>query len=225
VLTPKILCAFVILVPSLQATTVVWDNSSEFLCASYSCFFRLGDPIADDFQLTAPASITSMLFWATESVWPLFDGTVGWAFYTDNGSGPDTLLYSGTDYNLVPVDTGLTAGQGGYSIRTIGLDFGGIDLGSGTYWIALRDGAWGTPSVGTNLGWLEATRAVLPGGIRTGLPDNDPTTWNTVLGTQAFTLSAGDPAPEPATFILIIPVLIIGGLRWRSSGKHICRPI
>lgn len=200
-----------------RSDTVVWDNNSQFLCASYSCFFHINDPLADDFQLAGPANITSMRFWATESVWSSFDGTVGWAFYTHNGSGPGTLLYSGTDSNLLPVDTGLTAGQGGLSIQTIDLGFTEVNLAAGTYWVALRADPWGTPQAWTNLGWLETTRGKAVGGqlpgLREGLPDESPTAWSSLLGELAFTLSTADPVPEPSTSILVLPVLVIIGRR------------
>ena len=82
-----------------------------------------------------------------------FSGTLSFAIYANDGSGqPGTLLFTGADLAPLPIDTGVDAF--GRDVFQFAVNLGGIALPAGNYWFALHEGAWLSPSDGSELFWM-----------------------------------------------------------------------
>jgi Cadherin-like domain/Bacterial cadherin-like domain/RTX calcium-binding nonapeptide repeat (4 copies)/Bacterial Ig domain len=89
---------------------------------------------------------------ATAGAFEGFGGTLSFAIYRDNGNGlPGTLLFTGSDSAPVATDTGTDLG--GRDLFQFVVNVGGITLSGGNYWIALHEGAWLSPTDGTDIFW------------------------------------------------------------------------
>lgn len=116
--------------------------------------------IANDFFIDSDASLVGMRIWITDAfnsgdndIVDNFNGTIGWAIYSDGGSGePSSLVASGSDAAPIVVDAGF---QGGGGVDVAQVDFS-IDatLSAGIYWVAVHEGNWLEPYDATPIGWL-----------------------------------------------------------------------
>jgi len=115
---------------------------------------------ANDFVVAGTAGFSAIDVWLTESLAPSddgvlegFDGTLGWAIYDDDGGKPGTLVASGEDAAPELADSGLQSASDADVVRAR-LRLGSrITLDAGTYWLALHEGAWGSPPDGTPVYW------------------------------------------------------------------------
>jgi hypothetical protein len=114
--------------------------------------------VADDFYLNQASAVTEVLAWFGEGgpvngVLDNFNGTLGWAIFSDAAGVPGSLLYSGQDTSPVVQTTG-TTNTYNEELFTIDASLTGIGtLPTGTYWLSLRNGAWGSPATSGTLGW------------------------------------------------------------------------
>ncbi len=109
---------------------------------------------ADDFTLSSAATLTGGTFWSSANSDPFgasFSGTIGWAILTDSGGTPGTILASGSDSAPVLTDTGVQI----FGTEEWRIDFslGAVNLGQGTYWLALHESPLGAPDDGTTIYW------------------------------------------------------------------------
>jgi len=174
---------------------------------------------ADDFQLSSAATLTGITFWSSADVDPFtsqFSGVIGWGIFSSGGGIPGTLLASGFDSQPTLIDTGVQIfGTEEYEISVA---LPSVGLTSGTYWLGLHEGDFGTPDDGTPIYW--DTTASQTGSVPmvtsdlTGVSGWFPGLAETNLD-LAFELS-GNPggsvlAPEPT---LTWPMLMLLGLGW-----------
>lgn len=108
--------------------------------------------VADDF--TVPGTLATYRV-ASASVWmqdwmelPVdgtltgFNSTVGWAVYTDAAGVPGSLVASGSDTAAILL--GPTVPSWGWDTQMVHFRIDPpVTVTSGTYWLAIRQGAWG----------------------------------------------------------------------------------
>jgi hypothetical protein len=92
---------------------------------------------AEDFSLLTASFLNGIRFWDVE-VSP-FSGvvTIDWAIFDDMFGAPGTQLYGGT---ATSARTSLGLGADGFEHWQNDLSVGSVNLGSGTYWLALHQG-------------------------------------------------------------------------------------
>lgn len=146
---------------------------------------------AEDFVLSADATLTSMFFWDIEDAGGgLYQGEIDWQIYSDNGGQPGTVLASGaaTDVTRNFIQGGVAGSYDEYS-NTFRVS-PGVALTAGTrYWLGLHNGPY---SVHTrfNFYW-ETTNS---NGTLTAQEDEFPFDgfWTDVAAEHAFYLSSGE---------------------------------
>ena len=113
---------------------------------------------SNNFTVSGPTTLNRFTVFLAESTvatagtFEGFGGTLSFAVYRDNGSGlPGTLISTGSDTAPVATDTGLDLG--GRDLFQFVVNLGGIALASGNYWLALHEGAWLSPTDGTDIFW------------------------------------------------------------------------
>jgi len=153
---------------------------------------------ANDFTLTEPftpsrAQVVLADGDATpDGVVDSLGSTLGWGLYADGSGGPGALLYSGTSGPpLTQTILGGNVTVGDYA--SVGLDLSRVGtLAAGTYWLAVREGPWGTGAAdATEVYWLIAERAGSPRCASTSLVS--PGSWFSSDSLDlAFSLSAAD---------------------------------
>ncbi|MFO0812612.1 MAG: PEP-CTERM sorting domain-containing protein [Gemmatales bacterium] len=179
--------------------------------------------VANDFTLTSSTTLSSMRVWLADraqsgvldGVANNFSGTLGWALYANSGGIPSTILFSGNDVAASVTTTGLLSGTGREIFQVDAVFSGAPVLTAGTYWLALRDGTWGSASDGTVMGWQEAISTVGFDHAETANVTN-PGPWASVAPDVAFELYAVS-VPEPTTIAMIAGLTLcgIGGYYYR----------
>jgi len=149
---------------------------------------------ANDFALGASTRLDFVAVWLLDD--PLspdddgqlgaFSGTLGWAILDDDGGQPGAVLYSGADAAPALSDTGLDAG--GADLVRVLLGFGEpLTLPAGAYWLALDEGAWGSPGDGSPVRWVAAVAAA-GAPAATAAPEVAPGPWSSASVETAFVL-------------------------------------
>jgi hypothetical protein len=169
---------------------------------------------ADDFVLGSPATLGGGSFWSSANFDPFgssFAGTIGWAILADSGGSPGSILFSGSDSSPALTDTGNTI-FGTHEWR-IDFSFGSVNLNAGTYWLALHEGALGTPDDGTTIFWdTTGSQTASVGQISADLSAQSGWSANGLNGGSNSDLSfllngtGGPPStstPEPGTVSLV----------------------
>lgn len=173
---------------------VIWDQSAVVTNSSGSSISSFVS--ANDFALAAPASFSSIETWWHEYGTPDddrtfdgFSGTVGWALYSDFGGSPAILLDSGSSSEVEFVDSGLQTPSDD-DVWRIRVALGrSVALGPATYWLALHEGAWGSPYDNTALFWYWGTSSFGAGAFADDNPES-PGEWGYSSDQElAFTLS------------------------------------
>jgi hypothetical protein len=206
-----------ILATRLVDAAVVYDNGT-FNGAAASNISR--SAIADDFTLTSAATLDSLQFWAVSINNPSgfggFDGTIGFAFHSDNAGIPGAILSQGFDNSITPVNTGSQVTN--LNIFQLDVDLGGVMLDPGTYWLQLREGLIGSAYDGDSIFWVQ-TAGVTGNTNQSDANEQNPT-WGTTDGVDlAFNLSgtltpSTTPAvPEPSTGLMLLLAMAGGSLR------------
>ena len=116
--------------------------------------------IANDVDVPSFSRLDTLTVWLAEvggsdnGVFEGFSGSIGWGIYLDD-SGPDTLLYSGTDLAPEVIDSGLTYGATA-DVFKVRIHLDGRPQVVGDVWIALREGPWGTVGDGSEILWVNS---------------------------------------------------------------------
>jgi hypothetical protein len=140
-----------LLVMPLARATTIYNNGAPNQSDGANI---TGFVAADDFLLNGIVSLTGGSFWSSANFDPFtdsFSGTIGWAILADMIGAPGTILFSGSDSSPVLTDTGVQIF--GTEEWRIDFSFGSVNLIPGTYWLALHEGALGTPDDGTTIFW------------------------------------------------------------------------
>jgi hypothetical protein len=167
---------------------------------------------ADDFTLSSAFTLTGLTFWASANFDPFsgeFSGTIGWAILSDILGLPDAVLFFGSDAAPVLTDTGVDI-LGTREWR-IDVALPSINLAAGTYWLALREGDWGSANDGSTIYWN--TTGNTTGALPLFTADlTGASGWTDAgMGTDlAFQLQDDDSAvvPEPSAFFLTATALL-----------------
>lgn len=180
----------------LRGDRVIWDQSPIGTININGVV--LTDWItANDLVLPAAASFSSVEACLIDGVIndngliDNFSGTMGWGIYSDAPGKPGTLVESGTGLVLEVVDTGLQSPGGSSDIARLRMALGRtVTLGAGSWWLALREGAWGATGDGTGVYWCDT---ILPGGdghVWLDPSPASPTSWDfSFVRESAFVLS------------------------------------
>lgn len=185
-----------------------------------------GFACADDFSLLSGVTLTGLSFWSSANFDPFageFSGTIGWALFANSGGVPGTVLFIGSDSAPGLTDTGVDI----FGTREWRIDVAlpSINLLVGTYWLGLREGAWGSPNDGSTIYWdtTGSTWGALPlfTADLTGASG-----WSDAgMGTDlAFQLNDGGASvvPEPSTLALtgVALALCVAGIRRTCAAKR-----
>ena len=102
---------------------------------------------AEDFTLSAAATITNVRFWDLEdlSAGPGYAGSITWAIYADAGGSPGALVAGGNTAGVTRVATGNVLLFGADEFQN-DFSIGAVALGPGAYWLGLHNGTLGNDS-------------------------------------------------------------------------------
>ena len=142
----------VALAPAWSADRFLWDESGVVLLSDVGDYRY--NTVADDFTVPATGETFRIEFadiwlqdWmelAVDGSVTGFDGTIGWAIYTDDAGHPGTLWTSGDDATATLL--GPTVPSPYWDTQRVRFKLDPpVLLSAGTYWLAVREGAWGTP--------------------------------------------------------------------------------
>jgi hypothetical protein len=175
-------------VPAAALDAAVLDQSNVANTLLYSISSQV---VAVDLEVPTGVRLDSLTVWLAEGtgttpgVLEGFSGTLSWALYLDDG-GPDlypTFAGSDPDPEIVPV---LAYANETFRVR-LDLDVRGVV--SGTYWLALHEGPWGSIYDGSEVFWRSAGSAV---GATARIAGNEqsPGSWIVAGGDPAFAVEA-----------------------------------
>ncbi|QAY76182.1 tandem-95 repeat protein [Sphingosinicella sp. BN140058] len=140
-------------------SAIAW-NQSDFVRTNQ--FDITISQVANDFTLGAPTQLAGFSAWLADGqgndngIFDNFSGTLGWAIYSGTDH-PETIVASGSVGSPVATDTGTQSWFGEDVFRFDGAFDAPVTLGAGTYWFALREGAWGDTSLDfTSIYWQDA---------------------------------------------------------------------
>lgn len=166
---------------SAFALSTVQDQSDLDLSTA---FVISGFLAADDLNFPVNSRIDTVTVWLTDTVvnnngiLDGFSGSLSWAIYTDTDPGPGYLAYSGTDTTPELIDTGLQS-TAGYDVFRVRIDLDGRPIvGPGRVYLAIHEGAWGSPGDGSSIYWLCSASAAGSNAWVTGVEVNpQPADW------------------------------------------------
>jgi hypothetical protein len=209
-----------------------------FLCASFALeSFTLADTIwdqspttppetlditsfavANDFEVSSPVRLERVTAWlgdfrqtsGLDGTLDNFSGTLGWAIFSNSGTLPGTLLFSGADTSPAVASTGQVNARNVEIFEVGGLFDSQPLLAPGRYWLSVRDGDWGSLSDASLVGW----HAITPVELNRAALDNDeqnPTSWGPFLRDVDTTFALqGTVIPEPSTVAALLGMGAIG---------------
>jgi hypothetical protein len=151
---------------------------------------------ANDFTIASETTLSAFTFWSSVAAGNTFagsfSGTVGWAIFTDNGTLPGTLIFSGQDSTVTTSATALVNLDGGEIVQ-VDADFtAGLLLQPGTYWLAIHEGNWGSLFDGTEIFW-QRSATVINDPIRVDPNESNPVNWPLVSQFDGAFLLTGTP--------------------------------
>jgi hypothetical protein len=97
-----------------------------------------GNVVAEDFSLTASATISSIRFWSIQSAQSDYLGSVYWAVYSNVGGAPGAVLFGNTGVTTTAAATGNSTAFN-YAEYLFDLDVADFTLGAGNYWLGLAN--------------------------------------------------------------------------------------
>lgn len=175
---------------ALAANAVVVDRSDLAPSIAYPISSSV---MAVDASFAPQTRLDTLTVWLQEvggtknGVFENFSGTLSWAVYEDNAGMPGNLLYSGSDASPAIVVTGL----GALDIVRARIDLDGRPILSGSYWIAVHEGAWGSAYDDTEIAWVAAS-TVVGEPARVADDETAPGNWGTAPSDDLAFVAAGD---------------------------------
>lgn len=211
---------------------VVYDNGTYGVSAwNFSDYAA-----ADDFLVTSSLTFNAISFYALDfdpTLLGNFSGTLSWYIHTDNG-GPvpnsipsTTIVASGTTSSVTVTDTGdLFNGNPNLQIAQLTFSIPTVNLGTGRYWLHLKEGNPSSSFDGSAVFWLNTANPNTGNGYRADENETAPTTW---IGVSTFTasdlsyqlLNVGGTAansPEPASLALLALGTAVGAVVVRRTA-------
>jgi hypothetical protein len=168
--------------------------------------------VAENFALGSAYNITNLRFWSIQSAPADYTGSVYWAIYSNSGSAPGSVLFSGTTATAATATGNSTAF--GYGVYAFNIPVA-FTLSAGNYWLGLHNGPL-TNTTPSEMLW--ATTATQVGSF--GLY-RDGANWVNTLNEHAFAIDGvAVPIPEPATGALLLAGLLatVGAARRRRAA-------
>lgn len=151
-----------------SSSNVLWSQPPEVSTTIPNIFAGVatditGTALANDFRIDETTELGSLRAWladvvgsGVDGVLEEFSGTLGWAIYSDDSGLPGTLLYSGSEMDPLVNSTNVRSSGG--EVFAVDIDFPpNTSLPAGTYWLSIRDGAWGSPSDGSMVAWWDGS--------------------------------------------------------------------
>ena len=185
---------------ALPAGTIVYDSGGPDGANGITS----AGMAAENFTIASPTVLNQLVFFGSANVNDVasqFDGTIGFRILSDNAGAPGSSLAAGSDPFVVLIDNHtLTVGTEEYRFV---VNLGSISLNPGTYWLALHEGAIGSPADGTPIYWDTTSSTT------SALPQKTSDTTGTTGYTQAVQLSRSlsfqlVSTPEPGTTGLFV---------------------
>jgi hypothetical protein len=152
----------------LFTKSVLWDQST-FSTTEAGVSITLY-VTANDFLLPGTRTFSCVDAWimdGTENdngVLDDFSGELSWAVYTSVDERPTTEIAHGSGQRVRIGDAGVQAHAGAVDLQRVRFSLGrGLTLAAGTYWLALREGAWLAPADDSPVAWVNSTQSLLAG--------------------------------------------------------------
>lgn len=174
--------------PVLSQGTYLWDQSDVDLGNWHNISTEV---YANDFSVLRSQRIESVDLFLGDNdgvdngVFAAFSGTIGWAIYDNGASGhPGSLVASGSDSAPAVTDTGLNWGSGNSEVFRVRFALDPpVTLASGSWWLAIHEGAWLSPADGSSILWIGA---VGQSGMPREVSTITPATWTPEAADNAF---------------------------------------
>ena len=187
--------------PGEASDRFLWDQSDVVVPSSVGPLEIVA--VADDFIVPG---VQEWLLIEAADVWmqddmelPIdgiltgFDGTVGWAIYRQAFGEPSTLVASGVDTGALTM--GPTIPACCWDTQLVRFRFDPpVRLGSGIYWLGIREGAWGQPADFTPV-HASASARILGSSTRSAPVGAVPVAWNLGGGSDLAFAIYGSASP------------------------------
>ncbi|MBC8140227.1 MAG: hypothetical protein H7Y38_02160 [Armatimonadetes bacterium] len=180
---------------------------------------------ADDFFVDGSIEFNAIRFFAIDEetgLLPNFGGTLSWFIYNSSvGETPGaipgaSILASGTVSGsaITIADTGQAIA--GLEVAQLDFNIPTQTLGSGNYWLRLKEGTLTSTNDFTTIAWAEKGGERTANGVRQDNDEVNPTTWTTSgnndTSDMAFQLRGNvTVVPEAGTVALLLPALGVLG--------------
>jgi hypothetical protein len=188
-----------------SADSILFENPPNLHGEGNNHFTSPGTIGAEDFALSAAATVTSVAFMAHHDPIRPQPSSISWFLYGDAGD-PGRTLASGTDVYTTTVVGAVRH----YLLTYYTIHIPAIALDSGTYWVGFHlNDSPGDPH------WSFAAS----GNVRSAISSDNGRTWLQPYpgGTMTFRVegqpAASAPVPEPATLILLGSAVAGGCIR------------
>jgi hypothetical protein len=198
---------------SAGGTGSIYDNGAPDHVSANNLGFAWQ---ADDFSLSAGASISGINFWSLEAA-GAYRGSISWSIVGDKGGKPTgTVLASATESGVNRSKLGTSLGLDEF-FNTF--SFGTpLTLGPGTYWLVLHNGPFGNLDDPNEFLWETSAANYTMGGMESF---DGGASWTGNFNEHAFQVSA---VPEPASVLLLTTgMLMVGALRRREQRRGLAR--
>ncbi len=168
-----------------------------------------GQILAEDFTIATADDVTAVVFDLSATSFTPSSSSIGLAFFSDVSGGPGGILASATISAAGATLTGNNV-NGNNEWRVPLTLSSPLFLSAGTYWVALRDGAWGTALNKPEVDWNQTDFGIDSFAMATTLVTG-ASGWTSTGVNLTFEIDGGlAPVPEPATWLTA--GLALGGL-------------
>ena len=143
---------------------------------------------ADDFFVDGSLTFDAIRFYAmdvSDDLLQNFSGTLSWFIYESDGiaptAKPSTTLASGTvsGADIAIASTGVAlGGNPNFVVAQLDFDIPTQTLGTGTYWLRIKEGGLTSAGDGTSIFWTHTNGARSGNGFRFDTIETAPVDWN-----------------------------------------------